>query len=173
MWFRFPNVTDVILCCFVEREKTWAKYKIYMYWKDWQKCMKIDKMHLKYKKKEITFTFSSLPVCLCHNLNMLLLIPSLFRYLLLFSSFILSPWIKIILMHADKCRRTQNGCFSCRYTQQIIYGPVNGNFRICSFWSILWTKPLKIIKKKCRLFLETDPKVSRFHWRNLVLKFSF
>ena len=44
------------------REKTWAKYKLYMYWKDWQKCMKKDKMQLKYKKKKLTLTVSSLPV---------------------------------------------------------------------------------------------------------------
>ena len=46
----------------------------------------------------------------CHKLIMLLLISSrtCIRYLLLFSSFILFPRIKIILMHADKCRHTQN-----------------------------------------------------------------
>ena len=43
---------------------------------------------------------------------------------------------------------------------------------MCSFWSILWTKLFKIIKQ-CRLFLEKGSKVSRFHWRNSVLKFSF
>ena len=154
-----------------------TEQNIKKYTKNEKKCMKIDKMHLKYKNKNkwITIFFKvCLSVCLPanHKLNMLLLIPSLIRYLQLFSTFILSPWIKIILMHSDKCRHTKMAIFHADILNKIIYGPVYGTFRICSFWSISWTNPFKIIKN-CWLFLEKESKVSRFHWRNPLLKFSF
>ena len=61
---------------------------------------------------------------------------------------VLSPWIKIILKQAEQMQRhTEWLLFMQIYTKKIIKGPVNRNFCICSFWSFLWTKPLKDNRK--------------------------
>ena len=67
----------------------------------------------------------------CHKLFMLLLISSRIRYLLLFSSFNLSPRIKIILMHADKCRHTQKWLF---FMHIFIDTYVNANYQIYGYF---------------------------------------